>query len=69
MVYTENGLCISLDELKELVNRIENECKYHNMEPCIYISGGGMNKPEIKQYCMYAECYPINYTLNTKTDK
>ncbi len=68
MVYTEYGLRISLDELKKLVNRVENEYKYHNMEPCIYI-GGDANKPEIKQYCSYAECYPINYTLSTKTDK
>ncbi len=45
MVYTEYGLRISLDELKELVNRIENKYKYHNMESCIYISGGA-NKPE-----------------------
>lgn len=69
MIYTKNGLRISLDELKELVERVENEYKYHNMESCIYISGDNMNKPEIKQYCMYAECNPTNYTINTTIEK
>lgn len=64
MIYTEYGLCIGLDELKTLVERVENESKYHNMESCIYIKGG--DKPEIKQYCCYAECDPNNYTLGVK---
>lgn len=64
MVYTEYGLCISLDELKELVESAEKENKYRNMEGCIYIKGG--DKPEIKQYCCYAECFPINYTCGVK---
>lgn len=64
MIYTEYGLCIGLDELKALVERVENESKYHNMESCIYIKGS--EKPQIKQYCRYAECAPINYTLGVK---
>ena len=67
MTYTEYGLCIGLDELKELVRRVENESKYHNMEGCIYIKGG--EKPEIKQYCHYAECFPICYTTSVKDER
>lgn len=67
MVYTEYGLCIGLDELKELVKQVENENKYHNMESCIYIKGG--EKPEIKQYCCYAECSPIYYTNGVKDER
>lgn len=67
MVYTEYGLCLGLDDLKALVERVENENKYHNMEGCVYIKGG--EKPEIKQYCCYAECNPINYTTSVKDER
>lgn len=66
MTYTENGLCISLDELKALVERVENESKYHNMESCIYIKGG--KKPQIMQYCCYAECFPTNHTACARNE-
>ncbi len=66
MTYTENGLCISLDELKQLVERVENENKYHNMEACIYIKGG--KYPEIKQYCCYAECFPTVHTSGARRE-
>lgn len=63
MKYTKQGLCISLDELKELANQVENQATYHNMEPYIYIKGG--DRPTIKQYCYYADCYPVNHTYGT----
>lgn len=64
MKYTEYGLKITLEELRRLLERAENEAQYHNMENCIYIKGG--EKPEIKQYCSYAECNPIDYTYLTR---
>lgn len=64
MRYTENGLKITLEELRRLLERAENEAQYNNMENCIYIKGG--EKPEIKQYCCYAECNAINYTYNAR---
>lgn len=67
MVYTENGLRLDLDDLKSLVERVEHEYKHGSMEPCIYIKGG--DKPEIIQYCGYAECFPITYTNTVKTEK
>lgn len=60
MKYTEYGLKITLEELRGMLERAENETKHGNMESCIYIKGG--ERPEIKQYCCYAECNPINYT-------
>lgn len=64
MKYTEYGLMIPLDELRRLLERAENEAQFHNMENCIYIKGG--EKPEIKQYCQYAECNAINHTYNAR---
>lgn len=58
--YTEHGLCISLDELRRLLEHAENEAKHGNMESSIYIKGG--ERPTIMQYCCYAECSPINHT-------
>ncbi len=66
MVYTENGLCITLNELKRLVTRVENENKRGNMEPCIYVKGG--DRPRIIQYCYYAECFPIDFTNSAKSE-
>lgn len=60
MKYTEYGLQITLEEMRTMLERAENEAKYGNMESCIYIKGG--EKPKIKQYCCYAECNPINHT-------
>lgn len=60
MKYTEYGLMISLDELRRILEYAENRAEYGNMEKRIYISGG--DKPQIKQYCQYAECNPINHT-------
>ena len=64
MEYTEYGLRIGLDELREMLEYAENEVKYSNMESCIYIKGG--ERPIIKQYCCYAECNPINHTSLAK---
>lgn len=64
MRYTEYGLKITLEELREMLERAENEVKYRNMESCIYIKGG--ERPEIKQYCCYAECNPINHTYSAR---
>lgn len=64
MKYTEYGLKITLEELRGMLERAENEAKYGNMESCIYIKGG--ERPEIKQYCCYAECNPINYTYSAR---
>ena len=64
MKYTEYGLKITLEELRRLLERAENEAKYSNIEACIYIKGG--EKPEIKQYCCYAECNAINHTYNAR---
>lgn len=60
MRYTEHGLCIPLEELRQMLEHAENQTKYGNMEHCIYIQGG--ERPTIKQYCLYAECSPINHT-------
>ena len=60
MKYTEYGLQITLEEMRKMLERAENEAKHGNMESCIYIKGG--EKPTIKQYCCYAECTPINHT-------
>ena len=64
MKYTEYGLKITLEELRRLLERAENETEYSNMEACIDIKGG--EKPEIKQYCCYAECNAINHTYNAR---
>ena len=60
MKYTEYGLRISLDELEEMLAYAKNQAEYRNMESCIYIKGG--EKPKITQYCVYAECNPIDHT-------
>lgn len=64
MKYTKYGLQITLDELEELLDYAKNRAEYDNMEKCIYISGG--DRPQITQYCCYAECNPINHTRNAK---
>lgn len=64
MKYTEYGLQITLEEMRKMLERAENEAKHGNMESCIYIKGG--EKPTIKQYCCYAECNPINHTYLAK---
>lgn len=64
MKYTEYGLQITLDEMRKMLERAENEAKHGNMENCIYIKGG--EKPTIKQYCCYAECNPINHTYSAR---
>ena len=64
MKYTEYGLCISLEELRHLLEYAENRAKYGDMENCIYIKGG--EKPKITQYCCYAECNPIDHTYLAK---
>ncbi len=60
MTYTKHGLKISLEELRRILEHVENRAEYGNMEHCIYISGG--DSPTIKQYCCYADCAPINHT-------
>ena len=60
MKYTEYGLKITLEELRQLLERAENEAQFHNMENCLYIKGG--DRLEIRQYCCYAECNAINHT-------
>ena len=60
MKYTEYGLKITLEELRQLLERAENEAQFHNMENCLYIKGG--DRPEIRQYCCYAECNAIYHT-------
>lgn len=62
MRYTEYGLQITLKELRELLEHAENRAEHGNMEKAIYIKGG--DKPQITQYCSYAECNPINHTAN-----
>lgn len=64
MKYTEYGLQITLEEMRKMLERAENEVKHGNMESCIYIKGG--EKPTIKQYCCYAECNPINHTYSAR---
>lgn len=64
MKYTEYGLKITLEELRELLEKAENAAEYRNMEQCIYITGG--ERPEIKQYCCYADCNPINHTYSAR---
>lgn len=64
MKYTEYGLLISLDELKEILNEAKRQEKYNNKEGCIYIKGG--EKPKIIQYSVYAECNEYNHTYNVR---
>ena len=64
MQYTENGLCITLEELRHILEYAENRAKYDSMESCVYIKGG--DRPKIMQYCCYAECNPINHTIGAK---
>lgn len=64
MKYTENGLKISLEELRHIVEYAENRSQYENMEPYVYITPG--DRPEIKQYCCYADGNPINHTYLAK---
>lgn len=60
MEYTTHGLKITLDELEGLLEHARNRAKYGNMEHCIYIKGG--EKPQITQYCKYADGTIINHT-------
>ena len=39
MQYTENGLCITLEELRHILEYAENRAKYNSMESCVYIKG------------------------------
>lgn len=64
MKYTEYGLKITLEELRRMLEYAENQVKYDSMENCIYVKGG--DKPEIIQYCGYAECSPIYHTRNAE---
>ncbi len=64
MRYTEYGLHITLAELRRLLEYAENRARYGDMESCIYIKGG--ERPIITQYCVYAECNPINHTCLVK---
>ena len=48
MEYTEYGLRIGLDELREMLEYAENRAQYDNMEHCLYIKGG--ERPNITQY-------------------
>lgn len=64
MRYTDHGLHISLEELRQLLEYAENRAEYDNMESCIYIKDG--EKPKITQYCCYADCSPIDHTYLAK---
>ena len=64
MKYTEYGLRITLDELRRMLEYAENRAEYGNMEGVIYIKGG--DRPQITQYCSYADCNPINHTSLAK---
>ncbi len=64
MKYTELGLHITLEELRQLLEYAEKRAKFGNMESSIYIKGG--EKPKITQYCCYAECNPIDHTYLAK---
>lgn len=60
MKYTEYGLMITLEELRKMLEVAECEAEYHNMEHAVYIKGD--KRPQILQYCCYAECTPVNHT-------
>lgn len=64
MRYTEYGLQITLEELRNMLEYAENRAKYGNMESSIYIKGGA--RPSILQYCYYVDCNPINHTILAK---
>lgn len=64
MRYTKHGLHITLEELRRLLEYAENRAQYGDMESCIYIKGG--ERPTMKQYCVYAECSPIDHTYLAK---
>lgn len=64
MRYTENGLQISLADLRTMLECAENRAQFGNMESCIYIKGG--EQPKITQYCIYAECNAIDHTYSAK---
>lgn len=50
MEYTEHGLKISLEELKNMLERAENYANYCGFERTIYINGS--ERPRINQYCL-----------------
>lgn len=62
MKYTENGLEITLLELRELLEEAENNAKYHNMSPLLCVKNGANNRPKIFQSSSYAECNPKDLT-------
>lgn len=64
MRYTDHGLHISLEELRQLLEYAENRAEYGNMESSIYIKGG--EKPKITQYGCYTDCSPIDHTYLAK---
>lgn len=64
MKYTEYGLQITLEEMRTLLERAENEHDHASMEDCVYIKGG--DKPKITQFCCYAECNPIDHTYSAR---
>ena len=66
MVYTENGLKLTIDDLRHLLERVENEADYNDKIPCIYITGG--DRPQIVQYGYYAECNQVCYTTGVRSE-
>ena len=48
---TNNGLKISITELRELLEKAEDEARYHNGESYLLI-----REDEIEQPCVYREC-------------
>ena len=61
MRYTQNGLQVSISELRQMLADAESEAKYNDKEACVYIKGG--KKPHIIQYSNYAECDPVDHTF------
>lgn len=57
----EKSIKITLDELKELVNDMENQIKYQSMRPVVYVSiehhPNGRAYLQFEQPCNYAECF------------
>lgn len=60
MKYTRDGLSITLEELRVMLERAENEAQYHNMSSSLLITKG--ERPRVVQYCCYADCFPIDHT-------
>ena len=69
MKYTEDGLLITLEELRKLLKKAENNAKYHDMGSILHISAEGLyHEPVIKQYSFYSDRLFKNFTFDVQRE-